>query len=158
MIRKIAAALMLVSVTALSVAEDGAPTPAPRSPAGTAPASSGASASAPIARIDPPPDAKAGGAENGQDTVRFTTDAKWEVAGYNNEEIVFTIFIKSADTRIIRCTTQIRGSYFENGKKLSIEDRQLTTIFPAQQAQVGNWLGMDEKSGATYSVKCRPLP
>jgi hypothetical protein len=154
MIRKLAAALIMVSVAALSAADDDAPTPVPtpRSPADK----TADVASAPITRIDPPPDAKAPGAEV-QDPVRFSTDAKWEVAGYNNDEIVFTIFIKSTDTRIIRCTTQIKGSYFENGKKLSIEDRQLTTIFPAQQAQVGNWLGMDEKSGATYSVKCRPI-
>jgi hypothetical protein len=95
--------------------------------------------------------------EGGVDAPRFATEAKWAVAGYNNEEIVYTILITNRDTRILRCTTLLQGSYYENGKKLSISDRQSSTVFPDQQVQAGNWLGMDEKSGATYSVKCRPL-
>lgn len=149
MMRRALSMLVLVSFAALCSAEDEAQ--APRLPAAGTPA-------APITRVDPPPDPKADATAGGvQDRVRFTTDAKWEIAGYNNEEIVFTIFIKNEDARIIRCTTRIKGSYFENGQKLGIEDRQLTTIFPDQQTQVGNWLGMDEQSGATYSVTCRPV-
>lgn len=91
------------------------------------------------------------------EAARFVTDAKWEIAGYNNEEIIYTILVTSHDKRIIRCTTELKGSYFENGKKLSIADRQSSTVFPDQQVQVGNWMGMDEKSGATYSVKCHPV-
>ena len=89
--------------------------------------------------------------------ARFATDAKWELAGYNNNEVVYTIIVTNQDTRIIRCTTELKGFYFEEGKKLSIADRQSSTVFPDQQVQVGNWMGMDEKSGATYSVKCRPI-
>ncbi len=96
-------------------------------------------------------------ANAGPGAARFSTDAKWAVAGYNNDELVYTILVKNLDTRIIRCTTLLQGSYYENGQKLSISDRQASTVFPDQEVQVGNWMGMDEKSGATYSVKCRPL-
>lgn len=89
--------------------------------------------------------------------ARFLTEAKWGIAGYNNNEIVYTIVLTSQDSRILRCTTELKGWYFEDGKKLSIADRQSSTVFPDQQVQVGNWMGMDEKSGATYSVKCRPI-
>lgn len=93
----------------------------------------------------------------GEPPVRFTAEAKWEIAGYNNEEIVYTIVVTNQDSRIIRCTTSIAGSYFEDGKKLGIADRQSSTVFPDQQVQVGNWIGMDQKSGARYTVKCRPV-
>ena len=89
--------------------------------------------------------------------ARFSTDAKWQLAGYNNDEVVYTIVVTNQDTRIIRCMTELQGSYFENGKKMSIADRQSSTVFPDQQVQVGNWMGMDEKSGATYSVKCHAV-
>jgi hypothetical protein len=91
------------------------------------------------------------------DSVRYVTEAKWAIAGYNNEEIVYTILITNHDSRILRCTTELKGAYYEDGKKFDIADRQSSTVFPDQQVQVGNWLGMDEKSGATYSVKCHAL-
>jgi len=87
----------------------------------------------------------------------FTSEAKWELAGYNNDEVIYTILVTSHDSRIIRCTTELSGSYFENGKKQSVSDRQLSTVFPDQQVQVGNWMGMDQQSGATYSVRCRAV-
>jgi hypothetical protein len=96
-------------------------------------------------------------AEDDPAAARFTTDAKWETAGYNNNEIVYTILVTSHDTRILRCTTELKGSYFEDGRKIDISDRQSSTVFPDQQVQVGNWMGMDEKSGATYSVKCHAV-
>src|ERR1700691_126819 len=83
------------------------------------------------------------------DAARFVTDAQWKIAGYNNEEIIYTILVTSHDTRIIRCNTELKGWYFENGQKLSVSDRQTSTVFPDQQVQVGNWMGMDEKSGTT---------
>src|SRR3954467_13824291 len=89
--------------------------------------------------------------------AKFTTDAKWETAGYNNDEIVYTILVTSHDSRIIRCTTALQGSYYENGQKQSVSDRQLSTVFPDQQVQVGNWMGMDQQSGATYSVHCHAI-
>lgn len=98
----------------------------------------------------------ADGASSG-DPVRFTSTARWETAGYNDEEIVYTIVIRNEDTRIIHCNVELHGFYFDNGTKHSISDRQGTTIFPGRQAGVGHWLGMDEKSGATYQVKCRAV-
>jgi hypothetical protein len=112
-------------------------------------------AAAPITNVsatkaDPP-------ATDGKPPAQFTTDAKWETAGYNNDEIVYTILVTSHDSRIIRCTTSLQGSYFENGQKQSVSDRQLSTVFPDQQVQVGNWMGMDQQSGATYAVHCHAL-
>jgi hypothetical protein len=98
-----------------------------------------------------------GPSTDGKPAARFSTDAKWETAGYNNDEIVYTILVTSHDSRIIRCTTSLQGSYYENGQKQSVSDRQLSTVFPDQQVQVGNWMGMDQQSGATYSVHCHPL-
>ena len=89
---------------------------------------------------------------------KFVAEDKWILAGYNNNEIVYQVFVTNQDTRIIRCITQIKGTYIENdGKKLSIEDRQITTVFPNQPTQVGNWMDMDQASGATYSVKCHTV-
>jgi hypothetical protein len=91
------------------------------------------------------------------DAPKFTTEAKWILAGYNNNEIVYTIIVTSQDSRIIRCTTDMQGFYFDNGAKETISDRQVTTILPNQPTQVGNWMDMDEKSGATYQVQCKPV-
>jgi len=90
------------------------------------------------------------------DTPKFTTEAKWILAGYNNNEIVFTIIVTSQDPRIIRCTTEMQGYYLDNGEKQSIADRQVTTVLPNEPTQVGNWMDMDQKSGATYQVHCKP--
>lgn len=94
---------------------------------------------------------------DGKPPARYSTEAKWDTAGYNNDEIVYTIVVTSHDSRIIRCTTSLQGSYYENGQKQSVSDRQLSTVFPDQQVQVGNWMGMDQQSGATYSVRCHPI-
>jgi hypothetical protein len=88
--------------------------------------------------------------------AKFTTEAHWETAGYNNQEVVYTILINSQDSRIIHCSTELHGFYLENGQKVSISDRQNSTIFPGQQGKAGNWLGMDRDSGATYKVTCHP--
>lgn len=89
--------------------------------------------------------------------AHYTTRAAWEIAGYNNNEIVYHIFIKSSDEQILRCTTTLQGSYIENGQSFPVSDRQLTTVFPGQETQVGNWLGMDQKAGASYAVKCHSI-
>ncbi len=91
------------------------------------------------------------------DAPKFVAEDKWLIAGYNNDEIIYQVFITSHDTRIIRCTTLIHGFYFDNGTKQSISDRQITTVFPNQPTQAGTWLDMDQKSGATYSVQCHPI-
>lgn len=93
----------------------------------------------------------------GAPPAKFVADAHWEIAGYNNEEIVYTILVTNEDSRIIHCSAELAGFYFENGEKKAISDRQGTTIFPGKQVSVGHWMGMDQKSGATYSVKCRAL-
>ena len=91
------------------------------------------------------------------DAPKFVSEAKWELAGYNSDEVVYTVFVTSQDTRIIRCTTEVKGFYFEDGTKLSIADRQITTVFPNQPTRVGYWMDMDQQSGASYSVKCHPV-
>jgi hypothetical protein len=88
---------------------------------------------------------------------QFASEAKWVLAGYNSDEIVYTVFVTNQDPRIIRCTTEVKGFYFENGTKLSIQDRQITTVFPNQPTRVGYWMDMDQQSGASYSVKCHPV-
>ena len=124
-------------------AAEGAKSPRPRAvPVGAAhpePADDGAAGKAPEAA-----------------PVKFSTTDKWIVAGYNNNELVYTIIVSNEDTRIIHCTALMQGWYFENGKKLPISDRQSTTVFPNQPTQVGNWMDMDQPSGTTYTVKCRP--
>jgi hypothetical protein len=87
----------------------------------------------------------------------YSSEARWEIAGYNNNEIVYTIFITSHDSRILRCSTELKGAYIENGEKVAVADRQISTVFPERPVQVGNWMGMDEESGATYSVTCHPV-
>jgi hypothetical protein len=147
--------LGLCTVTAISAADEpAASTPAP------------ASAPAPITNVSQSdgPAATDGAVPHGgtppegsKAAAKFTTDAKWETAGYNNDEIVYTILVTSHDSRIIRCTTSLQGSYYENGQKQTVSDRQLSTVFPDQQVQVGNWMGMDQQSGATYSVHCHAI-
>ncbi len=92
-----------------------------------------------------------------ESTPKFISEAKWMLAGYNNNEVVYAVFVTNQDTRVIRCTTEVSGFYFENNAKLSISDRQVTTVFPDQPTQVGYWMDMDERSGATYKVTCRPI-
>ena len=134
--------LSLLAMTATGMADE---------PAASAPGP--ASAGAPITHITKPDEPAA----DGKPAAKFTTDAKWETAGYNNDEIVYTILVTSHDSRIIRCTTSLQGSYYENGQKQTVSDRQLSTVFPDQQVQVGNWMGMDQQSGATYSVHCHAI-
>jgi hypothetical protein len=137
--------LALCAMTAVSSADE------PAANAATAAANTPAAPITNISQSDAPATA------DGKPAAKFTTDAKWETAGYNNDEIVYTILVTSHDSRIIRCTTSLQGSYFENGQKQSVSDRQLSTVFPDQQVQVGNWMGMDQQSGATYSVHCHAI-
>ena len=117
---------------------------------------SAAPADAPIRPIEPGPgDTAAATPGEAAATAKFASDAKWEIAGYNNEEIVYSILVTNQDTRILHCSAELHGFYFENGEKRSISDRQSTTVFPGKQVNVGHWMGMDQKSGATYKVSCR---
>jgi hypothetical protein len=164
-----AATLALVSMGLLpwsaSIADDEAQSPAPVAhPALPAPA-------APVPFLRPKPDRPTQAqtvtaaaapvsedrAASAADAPKFVAEDKWLIAGYNNNEIIYQVFITNHDTRIIRCTTVIHGFYFDNGKKQSISDRQITTVFPNQPTQAGTWLDMDQQSGATYSVQCHPV-
>jgi hypothetical protein len=113
--------------------------------AAPAPSTSAASASASPAAAD------------STEPVKFSSEAKWLTAGYNNNEIVYTVEVTNQDSRILRCTTEVKGFFFEQGKKLDISDRQMTTVFPNQPTRVGTWMDMDQPSGASYSVKCKPV-
>jgi hypothetical protein len=133
--------------------------PAPGRPRGVPPAATGGVAPATLAAGRP---AAAPAATPAVDAgaiapASFASEEKWGMAGYNNNEPIYTILITSRDARIIRCTADLKGSYFENGEKLPITDRQTITVFPGTQVQVGNWSGMDQQSGAVYSVKCHPV-
>jgi hypothetical protein len=90
-------------------------------------------------------------------TVKFVSEAKWLTAGYNNDEIVYTVIVTNQDSHVLHCTAQVSGYYFDQGKKLSISDRQVATVFPNQPAQIGMWMDFDRSSGASYSVTCRPI-
>jgi hypothetical protein len=92
----------------------------------------------------------------GDRPAQFSSEGKWDLAGYNNDEVIYTIFIESHDPRIIRCVISLSGFYYENGEKHAVTDRQSDTVFPSQRVQAGNWQGMDKNSGATYTVKCHP--
>jgi hypothetical protein len=104
----------------------------------------------------PPPDEGTPNESADAKPAKFSATDKWVLAGYNNNEIVYTIIVSNEDTRILHCTTLMQGWYFENGKKLPISDRQSATVFPDQPVQIGNWMDMDQQSGATFTVKCRP--
>ncbi len=99
----------------------------------------------------------AGPATGAAGEPNYVTEERWGMAGYNNNEPVYTILVTSHDSRIIRCTADLKGTYIENGEKEPVTDRQTVTVFPNSQAQVGNWAGMDQQAGATYAVTCRPI-
>jgi hypothetical protein len=155
---------LLISILCLaaagSAADDVTATPSPSAsvPAPPAPARAArprqALPAAPAATADSAAADKAGPAA---DTPNFASEAKWGLAGYNNNEVYYTVFVTNQEKRTIRCTTQIQGMYVSNGEKASITDRQITTVFPDQPTQVGIWMDMDESSGATYSVKCHRI-
>jgi hypothetical protein len=90
-------------------------------------------------------------------TSHFASEDRWEHAGYNLDEIVYTVFITNHEPNILRCRTEVHGFYFNNGQKGEISDVQVSTVFPDKQVQAGIWSGLDEPSGATYKVSCRAL-
>lgn len=112
---------------------------------------------APAAPITPSTPSGAIASTSATQPAQFASEAKWDLAGYNNDEVIYSIFITSQDPRIIRCTAVLNGFFYENGEKHSVSDRQSTTVFPQQRVQAGNWQGMDKQSGVNYSVKCHPV-
>jgi hypothetical protein len=93
----------------------------------------------------------------GPDEPKYSVAASWVIAGYNDEEVIYSIIITNQDLRIIRCNTLLSGYYLDNGTKHAISDRQGVTIFPGKQSSAGRWVGMDQASGATYKVTCRAV-
>ena len=147
---KVRQCLFLVSFGLLSVAraEPDDPPPA-KPPAVLAPGA--AVAPGAVAVPGSPPRASAAGGP------QYLSEDRWEHAGYNQDEIVYTVFITNHDTNILRCRTEVHGFYFNNGTKGEITDVQTSTVFPDKQVQAGIWSGMDEPSGATYKVSCRTI-
>jgi hypothetical protein len=91
----------------------------------------------------------------GPDEPKYSVDASWVIAGYNDDEVIYSIIITNQDQRIIRCNTLLSGYYLDNGAKHAVSDRQGVTIFPGKQSSAGRWVGMDQASGANYKVTCR---
>jgi hypothetical protein len=133
-------------------AEPDDPAPAPRRPMPGIPSAPGVGAVASTAGPASTP-----GAASPTTGPHFASEDRWEHAGYNQDEIVYTVFITNHDPNILRCRTEVRGFYFNNGQKGEISDIQVSTVFPDKQVQAGIWSGLDEGSGATYKVSCRSL-
>jgi len=150
--RAVTATLVLLGWCALCAGDDA---PAPVAPGAAAPRAQRPRQAAPVAAAA----ATSAAADPATPAAqpKFTTEAKWLLAGYNNNEVVYTIMVTNQDVMIIRCTAEMHGFYIEDGQKQTISDRQVSTIFPNQSAPIGNWMDLDESSGATYSVKCQPI-
>jgi len=127
------------------------PTRAP-APAAAAPAADPAAGAVPVRHI-----VDTGQASGGPGEPRYSVNASWVIAGYNDEEVIYSIIIANQDSGIIRCTTVLNGSYQENGARHSVSDRQSITLFPGRQSSAGTWVGMDQSAGATYKVTCRTV-
>ena len=148
MTRMLLAAMLCVAAT-LSAADDGPgapPAARPRAvPLGT-----------PHVMTDAEEAAAAPASADAQSAARFTARDRWVLAGYNNEEVIYSIIVSNEDTRVLHCTALMNGWYLENGRKQPIADRQSITVLPGQPMEIGNWMDLDQPSGATYTVKCRP--
>lgn len=160
----LATVLMLATVTGLAdesstVAADAATPTSSAGPAVPVADPRTVVASRPTRFTGPPPTAvdPTTAPDDGRAPAQFETNARWEIAGYNNEEIIYIILITNHDNRVLRCSTLLKGYYFEKGEKRTVSDRQISTVLPNQQVQAGNWLGMDKDSGATYDTKCRAM-
>jgi hypothetical protein len=120
----------------------------------SAPAAAAATGSGPvpIRRIEDTAQTAGGAGE-----PKYSVDASWVIAGYNDDEVIYSIIITNQDASIIRCSTMLSGSYVDNGVRHSVSDRQGVTIFPGKQQSAGRWVGMDQTAGATYKVTCRAV-
>ena len=85
----------------------------------------------------------------------YSVSASWVIAGYNDNEVVYSIIITNNDANVIRCTTLLSGYYLDNGVRHAVSDRQSVTLFPGKQSSAGTWTGLDQTAGATYKVTCR---
>ncbi len=141
-----------LSVPALAEDHEAAPAPAPAATATAPAAASSGPGPVPIRRIE-----DSGQTAGGPNEPKYSVDASWVIAGYNDNEVIYSIIITNQDQRIIRCSTLLSGFYLDNGTRHAISDRQGVTIFPSKQSSAGRWVGMDQASGATYKVTCRSV-
>ncbi len=98
-----------------------------------------------------------GQSSGGPGEPNYRVDASWVIAGYNDDEVIYSIIITNVEQGIIRCNTMLSGFYLENGTRHAVSDRQGVTIFPGKQQSAGRWVGMDQTAGANYKVTCRTV-
>jgi hypothetical protein len=121
------------------------PSPATAAPAAAAPASG-------VAHV-----VSDGQTSGGPDEPSYKVSASWVIAGYNDNEVIYSIVIANADSAVIRCATLLSGYYLENGTPHAISDRQSVTLFPGKQSSAGTWVGLDPKSATHYKITCRAV-
>jgi hypothetical protein len=134
-------------------AADGEPSPSPigsATPAATVPGV--ATGAAPIKHV-----VDGGQASGGPGEPQYSVTASWVIAGYNDNEVIYSIVIANEDPNVIRCTTLLNGYYIDNGSRHEVSDRQSVTLFPGKQSSAGTWVGLDQAAGATYKVTCRSV-
>ena len=146
-----ACCLGAAALTVQSQADDGREQPVTQS-AASAPSPAAASGPVPVRHV-----VDTGQSSGGPDEPQYSIDASWQIAGYNDEEVIYSIVITNKDPNIIRCTTLLSGFYLENGARHSVSDRQSVTLFPGKKSSAGTWVGMDQTAGATYKVTCRAV-
>jgi hypothetical protein len=131
---------------------------APSQAAASAPAPAGAPTAAatggptPVRHI-----VETGQTSGGPGEPGYSVSASWVIAGYNDNEVIYSIIIANNDANVIRCTTLLSGYYLDHGTRHAVADRQSVTLFPGKQSSAGTWLGLDQASGASYKVTCRAV-
>lgn len=158
-VRKPLLAACCLAALALSVrlrADDSEPAPpgaaASAAAAAAAPSSAATTGPSPIRHI-----VEAGQTSGGPGEPLYSVSASWVIAGYNDNEVIYSIIIANNDANVIRCTTLLSGYYLDNGTRHAVADRQSVTLFPGRQSSAGTWVGLDQASGATYKVTCRAV-
>lgn len=119
-------------------------------PAAAAPPT--AAASVPIRHV-----VATGQTSGGADEPQYGVESSWVIAGYNDNEIIYSIIITNKAATVIRCTTLLSGYYIDKGSRHAVSDRQSVTLFPGKQSSAGTWVGLDQASGASYKVRCRAV-
>jgi hypothetical protein len=150
-----AAACCLSALATISQADDNGTVSS--QPAASVPAPAGASlpaatGPAPVRHV-----VETGQTSGGPGEPLYSVSASWVIAGYNDNEVIYSITIGNNDANVIRCTTLLSGYYLDNGTRHAISDRQSVTLFPGKQSSAGTWQGLDQASGATYKVTCRAV-
>jgi hypothetical protein len=102
-------------------------------------------------------DVVTGQTSGGPGEPAYGISASWVIAGYNDNEVIYSIIITNDDANVIRCTTLLSGFYLDSGTRHAVSDRQSVTLFPGKQSSAGTWVGLDQASGATYKITCRAV-